>query len=698
VDDAITFGEAEPISNLDEINPLRILYFKALFIARAWDQDAEADASLNARIEALTQQEREGRTKGITHYTTFCTEVREVQMGDAELAKGDAEAAQTHYETALAANPHHVNALLGMAAARYHLGDIDGAIAKATAATELNAPQPDSWADVGRYHLATGDSVAAGTAYGRFLDLVSDEPPQARMALVGDAIDQLHAFLKDHPERASLVAGVVPDFRAALDSMVTDASDTYQLPALAVSLGTLALSADDAAAAEPLFRQALELDPLQPDAHANLIVSVLVQDRDATADIDAAFAALDDPEWAQIPGYEDPDVLLDIMEDEAAAYVDRFPDRQATIEPFTSLLPAERERQSLRLQGVAGTTYTSANFDYAVAWDDTWTVNEASTDVTTGADLLQLDNGVSTVQFSASNMEAADASACLDTTIQQLTTIGLWDSSITTIDPEDEAVAGEPGNRAYAVFVEQDDALVYYVACRPLDAPGAFASVVAIVPVIVYEQQAAAVDQVLVSFAAPASVPDATADPTALPMIDLSAVVADVPDVTENAYTSPTYGYRLGITPPWVPVTSSSEGGLDSLQLTDGRDDLFIDWFAGDASDPNSCVGDVARELDGNESLVNVSGFNGPDGEPMRGNDGDMAFAVFSFQTLDGAASSPDSVLYVECRVLAGDTMLRVLHLSTPEQLERNAPARDTLISGMTRIEPAMPAPGRTPV
>jgi hypothetical protein len=218
------------------------------------------------------------------------------------------------------------------------------------------------------------------------------------------------------------------------------------------------------------------------------------------------------------------------------------------------------------------------------------------------------------------------------------------------------------------------------------------------VPVILYEQEATAVDPLLASFAARARAPDATAYPTALPRIDLSAVIADVPNVTENAYTSPTYGYRLAITPPWVPVTASSEAGLDSLQLTDGRDDLFIDWFAGDASAPSSCVGDVARELDSNDSLENVSAFNGPDGKPLRGDDGERTFAAFSYQTLEGDATSADRVLYVECRALAGDTMLRVLHLSTPEQLERHAPARDTLISGMTRIEPATPEPVGTPV
>ncbi|HVL26172.1 MAG TPA: tetratricopeptide repeat protein, partial [Thermomicrobiales bacterium] len=708
VADGIAFGEAEPIGHLDEISPLRILYFKAVFIASAWDQDSEAAAELYSRIDAITQQEQAGRTKGITHYSTFCTEVRDSQEGDAELAGGDAKAAQAHYEAAITANPHHVNALLGLAATRYALGDIDGAVEGASAATALDAPDPTRWADLGRYNLAAGDAAAAKDAYGRFLQQASGLPPQARMAVVGAAIERLRELLEEDPDRASLIAGVVPVFAGELDGMSTDASHTYQLPALATSLGRLALYADDATDAEPLFRQALELDPLQPDAHADLVIATLAEDREATAEIDAAFASLADPAWSRVAGYEDPDVLLDIMEREATAYVDRFPDREATIEPFTSRLPAERKSQDWRVRGVTGTTYTSANFGYTVTWDDTWTVSEASTDPMTRLDALQLTNGVSTVHISAASMDVTDASACLDASLERVRAEGAWANVTPATDEAGGEVAGETGDSAYVAFVEQGDAgssgaFVDYIDCRPLGTPGTFASVIALVPAVVYDQQAAMVNQLFAGFASSAGTPGAEL-PAALPDIDLHGVIAEVPDVTGNVYTSPTYGYRLPVVAPWAVVTTSSEDGVDTVHLTDGGDDVFLEWSADGADDPNACVGEIAKNLSKDESFTDLSPFNGPDGEPLRGHDGDRAFAAFTFRSKDADASSPDTVFYVECRALDGDTMLLVLHLSTPARVARIATARDTLLSGLTSgepvsrgPEPATPEPVGTP-
>jgi hypothetical protein len=270
-------------------------------------------------------------------------------------------------------------------------------------------------------------------------------------------------------------------------------------------------------------------------------------------------------------------------------------------------------------------------------------------------------------------------------------------------------VAGETGNSAYAAFVEpasadSTEAFVYYIDCRLLGTPGAFVSVFAIMPAIVYEQQTAMVDQLLAGFESSTETPGAEF-PASLPRIDLHGVIAEVPDVAGNVYTSPTYGYRLPVAAPWAVVTTSSADGVDTVHLTDGSDDVFLEWSVDGAGGPNACVGEIARELSENETFTDLSPFNGPDGEPLRGHDGERAFAAFAFRSKDAAASSPDTMFYIECRALAGGTMLRVLHLSTVERAARTATTRDALVSGLSWVEPgsrepepATPEPVGTPV
>nr|MBA2276536.1 hypothetical protein [Chloroflexia bacterium] len=391
---ATTFGEAEPVFGIDEIAPLRIVYFEARAIALVIDNDQVAADAAMTKIDELTAQERTQRTQGITHYSTFCAAEREREAGDASLAKGDAEDARTHYVAALKANPTHAGALGRLAAVQAQEGDIAGAVTNATAATEAAPDNAALWADLARYQLIAGDAGARDTAYDRCFALAAEQPPQERMATVGAAIAALATLVETQPAHAPGVAAVVPRFGGFLDGMAADGEGTFQYPSRYAELGRLALDADGAALAEPLLRRSLTLDPHQPAAHANLVIAVLVQNRDAATEIDAAFAEATDPLWPRVTDYNLERVLT-LMEDEAKRYAERFPDRAAVVEPFTSAIPTARERLDWQRRGVAGTAYTSPTYGYGVRWVSPWSVVDATSD--SGTDFVELSNGLSTV-------------------------------------------------------------------------------------------------------------------------------------------------------------------------------------------------------------------------------------------------------------------------------------------------------------
>jgi tetratricopeptide (TPR) repeat protein len=381
VSDAVAYGEAEPVKDLEEIPPLRTIYFKAVFIAEAWDADTASAATHRDRIAELSQRESRERQEGISHYTTFCKEIREQQAGDALLAQGNAAGAQSHYEAALEANPGHTSSRLGLATARFQQGDVEGAVSTSMEASEVSANQPAVWAALGFYQLASGDIEAAKAAYGRFLDLVGQLPPQERMAVVRDSIDRLSDQAQEDPEFGPLVTETIPVFGEFLDGMASDGIGSYQYPGLYAELGALALNLDQAPVAEPLFRRSLELDSHQPTVHANLVVSVLVQGKDGSGAITAAFTDIDEPYWTQIYSYSDPDTLLTMMDDEVSGYVDRYPDRQDAVEPFQAAISEKRGQLNLRKFGADGNVYTNASLGHGLTWDNSRTFMSASNDV-----------------------------------------------------------------------------------------------------------------------------------------------------------------------------------------------------------------------------------------------------------------------------------------------------------------------------
>jgi class 3 adenylate cyclase/predicted Zn-dependent protease len=337
VADAVAFGESAPITATDEITHLYNIYYAAMFSARFLDEDEVAASSYEVRIRDLSERESAERTTSTAHLLTICREAQEAAAADEALRNGNADLALQHYEAALAANPAYPPALLGAGRVLFEQDDLAGAIARAEAATFAAPDEPAAWADLGMYHLAAGNEDAGGQAYKRFLTLLADQRSQERMASLRNAFTDLQDLLSSRTDLASSIRLVLPDIAASLDAMADEGNRTYQYPALYTVLGELALRAGTPEAAEGWLRQALTLDSLQPLAHADLVVAVLAQGDDASAEIGAAAAMLRDPLWETAAEYP-PDRVRMLMEDQAEAAAANFPDHPPSLESFLDAL------------------------------------------------------------------------------------------------------------------------------------------------------------------------------------------------------------------------------------------------------------------------------------------------------------------------------------------------------------------------
>lgn len=332
IDAAIAEIEAEEVTTLDEIDPARAIYFVATFAAII-NSDEQREAEYRQKINGLTAREMSQRTHTATLDATYCREERFRLEGDTALTESDLPGARAAYEHALAANPEHVPALRGLADVLFREGDAAGAREQLNRATELAPRDPQSWARLGLTLLVTGDVAGRDEAYARFFEITASLPPQEQMAHIRLAIGDLQALLDRSPQRAEAIRAALPALVRGLDAMPVETHQTLQYPLLYEQLGSLALLADDPATAEILARRAIELDAHLPTAHTALILSVLAQGRDASAELDALSREINDPFWQADGGEPNPATVLSMIEDETERYLRQFPDRRATVEP-----------------------------------------------------------------------------------------------------------------------------------------------------------------------------------------------------------------------------------------------------------------------------------------------------------------------------------------------------------------------------
>jgi tetratricopeptide (TPR) repeat protein len=439
---------------------------------------------------------------------TVCREERDRLTGDALLATGDAAAAQTSYESALAANPRHAPALIGLSAARERQDDVAGAITHATKATEIAPDSPAAWLALAVTRLAAGNTPERDAALDHFLALVSEQPEQVRMANLREGIATVRDLLDRRPDLAAAVKDVIPRFRAALDARPDDGG--YQLAARYAELGSLALTADDAATAEPLLRRSLELDARQAFALTDLAVSVLVQGRDSSAETAAALSEPDNPLWTQA-GIEKL-TLLTRMKDRLDAYTTRFPDRAQLLSPLIN--PVASAVAELAPPEVPpkidpnAETYESTIFGFKLTMTEGWSIIQSFPQE--GTDGVLVGNGVSLIIVAVSEMPGVTPAQCVEQYSDSVTS----GADITDVRPLTDADGAEIRSdapdlafAAYRYTYGQDDGMapdrVLYTSCQPFPAPDALLFIQQLMPAEQYDEQTAAREALIATFTLP---------------------------------------------------------------------------------------------------------------------------------------------------------------------------------------------------
>ncbi len=433
---------------------------------------------------------------------TVCQEERDRLAGDALLAAGDAAGAQTSYESALATNPRYAPALIGLSAARERQDDFAGAVTHATTATEVAPSSVEAWINLGVAQLAEGNAPQRDAALDRFFALTSEQPDQVRTSHLRLGIARVRDLLDRRPNLAVSVREVIPRFQAALDRLPDDGG--YQLAARYAELGSLALTADDAATAEALLRRSLELDPHQAPALTDLATSELVQGRDASAEIAAALGEPDDPLWSRA-GVEKV-TLLTRMKARLDDYTRRFPDRARTlavlIEPVTTAHAALASPAVPAETDPLAETYESTIFGFSLTMTGDWTILQSFPQES--LDGVLLSNGVSLMYIIVIEMPGKTPAQCLQQELDALAA----DPDVSDFRPMTDAdgteIRGDSPDLAFAAYrftSAEDDNMapdrVAYTSCQPYPSPDAMLVVQHITPAESYAEQVVAREALL---------------------------------------------------------------------------------------------------------------------------------------------------------------------------------------------------------
>jgi len=167
--------------------------------------------------------------------------------GTAQLALGDAEAAEASFLAALELEPVLIPALEGQLRIDAARGDAEGAAARVDAALQQAPEEASLWLLKGKLSLAQGDNAAALEAYDRALDLAASTRQQDKVleARLGRA-------------RVLQITGDLDAARKEVDAVLEQAPERPMAHYLSAAL---AYAQDELAHAEPALQEVLALAP-----------------------------------------------------------------------------------------------------------------------------------------------------------------------------------------------------------------------------------------------------------------------------------------------------------------------------------------------------------------------------------------------------------------------------------------------------
>lgn len=133
---------------------------------------------------------------------------------------------------------------------------------------------------------------------------------------------------------------------------------------------------------------------------------------------------------------------------------------------------------------------------------------------------------------------------------------------------------------------------------------------------------------------------------------------APAADIEGNTYTSPTFGYSVTWDDTWFVTAEETRGGADYLGLVNGVTSAVFGGLP-DASSATTCLAYLVNAIGPAAAIGNLTALVGDDGNVVRGEEGNHAYAAFSgTATIDGDITI-DVALYLDCQpIVPGESLL----------------------------------------
>lgn len=154
-------------------------------------------------------------------------------------------------------------------------------------------------------------------------------------------------------------------------------------------------------------------------------------------------------------------------------------------------------------------------------------------------------------------------------------------------------------------------------------------------------------------------------------------------------FTGSVYGYTVSYDPAvWTLASEISEGNVDGVNLQRDVSNFIVWGWDAYGSDPVVCLdGEIAYYSTEYELTVDWQPALGADGEPLRYESDDLAWAVFNATYTDDQGQTYQLVEYISCEPIPGQGAVLIAMLSTdPEsyntELDLALDVLDTLAFG----------------
>jgi hypothetical protein len=141
-------------------------------------------------------------------------------------------------------------------------------------------------------------------------------------------------------------------------------------------------------------------------------------------------------------------------------------------------------------------------------------------------------------------------------------------------------------------------------------------------------------------------------------LISIGPLPAAALEVDGNVYTSPTFGYQIQWSDPWVFIEETSDPGVDTVLISDGTAEAtFLFAFAPGMTLDEFVAASLGMPVEG---VSNVRPMLDAQGLPLEGTNGDQEWVVYTGDQALPDGSTITFMQYLNMRSLEGGVVLAV--------------------------------------